>query len=78
MSTKPKAILFLPGELRARYASARLPGPAHRDVSFKALELAMLINERCPPGREQALAHTKLEEAVMWAHRALDRAEAPQ
>ena len=83
MSPKPKATaLFDTNELRSRYLGAppRLgPGGAsYRDISAKALELAELLSERSPPGREQALAHTKLEEAVMWAHRALDRRGTPQ
>lgn len=33
-----------------------------------ARELAHIINELVPEGREKALAMTKLQEAVMWAN----------
>lgn len=38
-----------------------------------AKELAHLIDELCPPGREAALAMTKLEESVMWANAGIAR-----
>lgn len=34
----------------------------------KAKELAYLIDELCPNGREKALAMTKLQESIMWAN----------
>lgn len=34
----------------------------------KAKELALLIEELVPNGREKALAHTKLQEVIMWAN----------
>ena len=34
----------------------------------KAKELAFLIEELVPKGREQSLAHTKLQEVIMWAN----------
>lgn len=34
----------------------------------KAKELALLINELVPAGREQSLAQTKLQEVIMWAN----------
>lgn len=34
----------------------------------KAKELAYLINELVPNGREQSLAQTKLQEVIMWAN----------
>lgn len=39
----------------------------------KAKELAYLIKELCPPGREQAVAITNLETAVFWANAAIAR-----
>lgn len=39
----------------------------------KAKELAYLIAELVPPGREQSLAMTKLEESVMWANAGIAR-----
>ncbi len=37
----------------------------------KAKELAADICAMCPPGREQSLAITKLEEAIMWANKGI-------
>lgn len=42
-------------------------------IRTKAKELAYLIDEQVPNGREKALAMTKLEEAVMWANAAVAR-----
>lgn len=39
----------------------------------KAKELAYLIDELCPNGREKALATTKLEESIMWANASVAR-----
>ena len=33
--------------------------------------LAVIINERCPSGREKSLALTKLEECAMWANKSI-------
>lgn len=41
----------------------------------KAKELQMLILQLTPPSREQSVASTKLEEAVMWANAAIARNE---
>ncbi len=40
-----------------------------------ALQLADLIVSNTPDSREQSLAITKLEEAVMWANAAIARRE---
>lgn len=39
----------------------------------KGKELATLILETAPASRERSLAHTKLEEAIMWANAAIAR-----
>ena len=44
--------------------------PVIRD---KAKELAYLIDELVPSGREKACALTKLEEVVMWANAGISR-----
>ena len=38
-----------------------------------AKEFAILVNELVPQSREQSLAFTKLEEAVMWANAGIAR-----
>jgi hypothetical protein len=38
-------------------------------------ELAIAVSEMTPPGREQALALTKLEESSMWSNAAIARGE---
>ena len=42
-------------------------------IRDKAKELAYLIDELAPKSREQSLAFTKLEEAVMWANASIAR-----
>lgn len=39
------------------------------------LELARKITAMSPPGRDQSLALTKLDEAIMWANAAIARGE---
>ena len=51
------------GEQPDKYAQIRLAGK----------NFAMLVNELCPQTREQSLAITKIEEAVMWANAAIAR-----
>lgn len=36
-----------------------------------AKELAMVIIQACPPSRERSVALTNLEQAVMWANKAI-------
>lgn len=47
----------------------------HERVRDGAERLAMSWAGNLPPGRETALAITKLEEAMFWANAALARAE---
>jgi hypothetical protein len=44
-------------------------------IREKAKELAALFEELCPVSREQSIAHTNLETAVMWANAAIARSE---
>lgn len=53
------------GDQVARYAALR----------DKAHELARLICELSPPSREQSVALTQVEDAVMWANAAISRNE---
>lgn len=48
---------------------------AHATVRGACTGLAAQIVDHCPPGREQALALTKIEEAMFWANAAIARAE---
>ena len=47
----------------------------YESIRAKARELAELIEACCPDSREKSLAHTKLEEAVMWANASIARNE---
>lgn len=49
-------------------------GRIRYDLQFAASMIAL----RVPPGREQALALTKLEEAMFWANAGIARAPAMQ
>jgi len=49
--------------------------PRYEAIRAKAKELATLIEETCPDSREKSLAHTRLEEAVMWANASIARNE---
>lgn len=53
------------------------PGQAEKYdiIRMKAKELAYLMNDVCPDSRERSLAHTNLEQAVMWANAAIARNE---
>ncbi len=47
----------------------------YKALRSKAKELAILIEDTVPNSREKSLAHTKLEEAVMWANAGIARNE---
>lgn len=47
----------------------------YETIRSKAKELAHMIDELCPNSREKALAHTNLEQAVMWANASIARNE---
>lgn len=46
-----------------------------RDMHY---DLAEIVNDLCPEGREKSLAITKLEEAMMWANAAIARNPVPE
>ncbi|MFF7146057.1 hypothetical protein ACFZB5_33490 [Streptomyces nodosus] len=46
---------------------------AHATVRGACAGLAATIVDHCPPGREQALALTAIEEAMFWANAAIAR-----
>lgn len=45
----------------------------YEDIRNKAKELAYLISETVPTGREHSLVLTKLEESVFWANAGIAR-----
>lgn len=45
----------------------------HETVRAELLKVAMVIVGATNPGREQSLAVTKLEEAMMWANASIAR-----
>lgn len=47
---------------------------AHQTIRAAMLTAAREVERLCPEGREQSLAVTKLEEAMMWANAAIARA----
>lgn len=53
------------------------PGQPERYAAMraKAKELAIMVSEECPPGRERSLALTHIEETVFWANAAIARGE---
>ncbi len=59
-----------------KYHTPKEGQPARYEaIRNKAKELAELIEAECPASREQSVAFTKLEEAVMWANAAIARNE---
>lgn len=50
---------------------------SYQELRSKAKELAYLIEKLCPDNREKSIAHTKLQEFIMFANCsiALSRAE---
>lgn len=48
-------------------------GAEHEEIRDACLQAAYVIAGKCPPGREQSLAFTKLEEAMMWGNAGLAR-----
>ncbi|MBE6034450.1 Acb2/Tad1 domain-containing protein [Aminipila sp.] len=45
----------------------------YQAIRDKAKELAALIENECPDGREKSLAFTKIEEASLWANASIAR-----
>ena len=43
----------------------------YQELRAKAKELALLIEDKCPPSAETTLAIRKVEEAVMWANKSI-------
>jgi hypothetical protein len=47
----------------------------HTDIRRSCYQLAIVVNEAVPDGREKSTAITKIEEAMFWANAALARSE---
>lgn len=66
-----------PEDLENRFSYHKPPndevGMRHDSIRHACLEAARSIVIDTPPGREQSLAITKLEEAMMWANAAIAR-----
>ena len=45
--------------------------PKHRDTRLRFREFAAFLDEVPPEGRAKAVAFTELENASMWAHKAI-------
>lgn len=63
-------------ELTTRFAfhpATPVTGPKHDEIRSACLALAGLIVGATPESREQSLAITALEEAMMWANAAIAR-----
>ena len=45
--------------------------PKHRDTRLRFREFAAFLDEVLPEGRAKAVAFTELENASMWAHKAV-------
>ncbi len=45
--------------------------PKHRDTRLKFREFAEFLDEVLPEGRAKSVAFTELENASMWAHKAI-------
>lgn len=55
--------------------SSAAVGDRHSEIRAKLKEVAAWIERAIPPGREQALTLTKLEEAMFWANAAVARTQ---
>jgi hypothetical protein len=76
---QPEQPLTYDSELEVRFAYHApddAAKQAHGAVRKACHELAAHIVQYAPQGREQALALTKVEEAMMWANAAIARAPA--
>lgn len=61
------------GKLFENIPMDKLTREKQYEIKDKAYALAVSIWNNVPDSREQSLAFTKLEEAVMWANKGLSR-----
>lgn len=50
----------------------------HGRIRETLYDVALVIDDLCPDGREKSLAITKLEEAMFWANAAIARNPVPE
>lgn len=63
-------------DLKTRFGPPKTDQPPlYTTLHSRAMSLARMILLETPKSREQSLALTKLEEAVMWANAAIARHE---
>lgn len=55
------------------HPATEITAPLHAEVRDRCYALALSMRDLLPPGREQALVITKIEEAMMWANAAIAR-----
>lgn len=76
MTDASKEWLFIMKDIENRFTYHQ-PTPEktrmYEHLRYLGKDLAEAICERCPGGRERALALTKLEEAIFWANAGIAR-----
>lgn len=56
---------------KATIEGANATLPKHRDVRLKFREFAEFLDQIAPEGRAKSVMFTELENASMWAHKAI-------
>lgn len=73
---KPRDFISAELENRYKYHSPKVgQQEKYEAIRSKAKEFAHMVDELCPNSREKSLAHTNLEQAVMWANASIARNE---
>jgi hypothetical protein len=67
----PEEIEHRFGFHKATIEGANATLPKHRDTRLLFRELAERLDEMLPPGRAKSVMFTDLENASMWAHKAI-------
>ena len=63
-------------ENRFTYHAPKADQPGrYEKIRAAGAQMAVIVRELCPMSREQSLAFTKIEEAIMWANAAIARNE---
>lgn len=76
MDLKPKDYINSQLENNFRYHTPKGNQTERYEVlRNKGKELAHMVDELCPSGREKSLAMTNLEQTIMWANASIARNE---